>query len=326
VHGFNRALIEEVTALPGVRSAAVVTNHPLDRGFTNSFEIEGRPYATDQGEITTRLVTPGYFETVGLRLLDGRLLPPGDGPEDAHTILLNREAVERYFPDGGAIGARFGFWGQFREVVGIVANERVHGLAEAPPPALYVSLLQSPPVATKITLMARTAVPPLDVADAVRRAIWSLDPELAVFNVATMDDTLADATARERFASLVLVVFAGLAVFLAVLGVHGVLAYLVAQRGHEVGVRMALGATRRQVVGVVVRQGAAMIALGIGVGTAGALAVSGVLRGLLFGVSATAPPAYAAVAIGLGVAALAGTALPALRAASTDPVTSLRGE
>lgn len=326
VNAFNRTLVERMDALPGVRSAAVVTNHPLDRGFTNSFQIEGRPYDAEQGEITTRLVTPGYFETVGLRLLEGRLPSPSEGTEDPHVIVINRTAAERYFPDGGAIGSRIGFWGQFREVVGIVADEHMHGLAEAAPPALYVNLLQTPPVATKITLMVRTEVPPLDMADAVRRTIWSLDRDLAVFNVATMDDTLADASARERFASLVLVVFAGVAVFLAVLGVHGVLAYLVAQRGHEVGVRMALGATRGQVVAVVMRQGASMAVIGIGVGVVAALALSGVLRGLLFGVSATAPWIYVLVGSGLGAVAIVGTAVPAARAASIEPVTSLRGD
>jgi predicted permease len=326
VNGFNRSLIARVSALPGVRAAAVVTNHPLDRGFTNSFQIEGRPRDAEQGEITTRLVTPGYFETVGLALLEGRLPSPSEGPSDPHLIVINRTAADRYFRDGGAIGSRVGFWGQYREIVGIVADEHMHGLAEPVPPALYVNLLQTPPVATKITLMVRTEVPPLDLAEGVRRTVWSLDRDLAVFNVATMDGTLADASARERFASLVLVVFAGVAVFLAVLGVHGVLAYLVAQRGHEVGVRMALGATRRQVIAVVVRQGASMAALGVAIGVVAALAVSGVLRGLLFGVSATAPWAYAAVAVGLGLTALVGTALPALGAASIDPVASLRGE
>ncbi len=326
VHGFNRTLIERVTALPGARSAAVVTNHPLDPGFTNSFDIEGRSYDPGDGEITTRLVTPAYFETVGLRLLEGRLPSPADGPADPPTILVNREAVRRFYPGSGALGSRIRIWGQYREVIGVVENERVHGLAEDVPPALYVNLLQSPPVTTKITLMVRTEVPPLDLADAVRRTIWSVDPALAVFNVATMDDTLAEATARERFASLVLLVFAGVAVFLSVLGVHGVLAYLVAQRAHEIGVRMALGATRLDVVGGVVRQGAGVAAMGISGGVIAALAASGVLEGLLFGVSATAPWAYGAVALGLGVVALAATAVPAWRAASIDAAASVRGD
>jgi len=326
VNQFNRSLVERARAIPGVRSAAVVTNHPLDRGFTNSFQIEGQEYDPGQGEITTRMVTPGYFGTVGLRLVDGRLPLSSEGTDDASVIVLNRKAVERYFPEGGAVGSRISFWGQSHEVVGVVENERMHGLSEEVPPALYVNLLQTPPVATKITLLVRTEVPPLQMADAVRRTIWSLDPDLAVFDVSTMEATLADASARERFASVVLMVFAGVALFLSILGVHGVLAYLVAQRTHEVGVRMALGATRANVVRAVVAQGAWMALMGIVAGVLAALAASGLLRSLLFGVSPTAPWAYAAVAAGLGAVALAATLVPAWRAASVSPATSLRGD
>jgi predicted permease len=309
-----------------VRSATIVTNHPLDRGFTNSFRIEGQEYDPEQGEITTRLVTPEYFETVGLRLVSGRLPHPSEGPDDPPLIVLNRKAVDRYFPEGGAIGSRISFWGQAREVVGIVENEHMHGLSEDVPPALYVNLLQTPPVASKITLMVRTEVPPLSLVDAVRRTVWSLDRDLAVFNVSTMEATLADASARERFASVVLIVFAGVAVFLSVLGVHGVLAYLVAQRMGEVGVRMALGATRGNVIRAVMGQGAWMAGLGIGAGVAGSLAVSGLLRGILFGVAPTAPLAYLGAALGLGSVALLATLLPAWRAASVSPARSLRSE
>ncbi len=146
-----------------------------------------------------------------------------------------------------------------------------------------------------------------------------------MFNVATMEATVADAMARERFASTVLSLFAGVALFLAMHGVHGVLAYLVAQRRHEVGVRMALGATRRDVVNMVVRQGASMAVLGIVLGLVVAFAVSGLIQGLLYGVSATAPLAYLGVTT-LGVVALSATVLPAWRAASIDPVSSLRDE
>jgi predicted permease len=325
VHTFNRAVVENAEALPGVQAASVVTNHPLDPGFTNSFRIEGRPYDAEQGEITTRLVTAGYFETVGLDLLDGRLPHPSDGPSDPHVIVLNRKAVERYFPEGGALGSRVGLWGQMREVVGIVEDERMHGLAEEVPPAVYVNLLQSPPVAANLTLLVRTEGPPLDAAPAVRRVVAALDPELAIARVSTMDDTLAEATARERFAARVFAVFAFVALVLSVLGVHGMLAYLVAQRGHEVGVRMALGATRRRVVRDVVEEGLAMAAPGVVLGVLGALALSRLLRGLLFGVSPTAPWAYGLAAVVLLAVAGLASAAPALRAASIPPSSALRG-
>jgi putative ABC transport system permease protein len=327
IHGFMRSLEAEVQSIPGVRSAAVVLNHPLDPGFTNSFQIEGQPYDPSQGEMTTRLVTPGYFETAGLDLLEGRLLDAGDRVGTPDVITLNSAAVDRYFPEGGAVGSRIAFWGRtFREVVGIVENERIHGLTAEVPPAMYVSMYQAPPRGGKITLMVRSGVPPLTLVDAVREAMRTVDPAVPIFNVATMEATLAEAMARERFASTVLTVFAAVALVLAILGVHGVLSYLVAQRGHEVGVRMALGATRQDVVRMVVRQGVAMTALGVVTGLAAAVAASRVLQSLLFGVSATAPWAYIGVGLGLAAVAMAATALPAHRAASIDPVASLRGE
>lgn len=327
IQGFIADVESAVEAVPGVRSTAVVLNHPLDRGFTNSFSIEGRPYDPTQGEMTTRLVTPGYFATAGLEVLEGRALSDTDRSDSPGVIVLNRTAAERYFPEGDALGSRVSFWGPtYREVVGIVADERMHGLTADPPPAMYVSMHQAPPRGGRMTLMARTDVPPLSVAEAIRGAVHDVDADVPVFDVATMEATLADAMGRERFASTVLVIFAAVAVFLAVLGVHGVLAYLVARREHEVGVRMAMGATRRDVLRMVLGQGAGMVVLGILAGFALFLAASGVLRTLLFGVSATSPGVYLAVGLALGVAAMLGSAMPAMRAASIDPVESLRGE
>jgi ABC-type antimicrobial peptide transport system permease subunit len=191
---------------------------------------------------------------------------------------------------------------------------------------MYVSMYQAPPRGGKITLMARAEVPPLSLVGGIRGAMRDVDPTVPIFNVATMEATLAESMARERFASTVLAVFAAAAVLLAVLGVHGVLAYLVAQRGHEVGVRMALGATRHDVVRMVVGQGVSMAVLGVVAGLVAAFALSGVLQSLLFGVSATAPLAYAGVGLALGLVAMGATALPAYRAASIDPVASLRRE
>lgn len=316
-----------VESVPGVASAAMVLNHPLDRGFTNSFSIEGRPYDPTQGEMTTRLVSPAYFGTVGLEVLEGRPLSDADRVGAPDVIVLNEAAATRYFPAGAAVGSRISFWGPtYREVVGVVANERVHGLTADPPPAMYVSMYQAPPRGGQMTLMARTEVPPLSVVEVVREAVHSVDAQVPVFNAQTMEATLAEAMGRERFASTVLIVFAGVAVFLAVLGVHGVLAYLVSQRGHEVGVRMALGATPRDVVRMVLRQGAGMALVGVVTGCLVFLAGAGVLQSLLYGVSATAPVVYVGVGSALGLVAMLGSALPAMRAASIDPVQSLRSE
>jgi predicted permease len=327
VHQLVADMESGVEAIPGVRSASVILNHSLDPGFTNSFRIEGQSYDPSHGEMTTRLVSPSYFETAGLTLASGRLLDDGDRADAPFAILLNETAANRYFPDGDALGQRIAFWGPlFREVVGIVKDERVHGLTAEVPPAMYVSLLQAPPRPGRVTLLARTEVSPLSIVEGIRTVVRGIDPSIPVFNVATMEETLDQAMARERFASTVLTILAAVALFLALLGVHGVLAYLVAQRGHEVGVRMALGATRRDVVGMVLRQGASMTSIGIVGGVAAALAASSLIQGLLHGVSATSPSTYVGVVAAMILVSLAATALPARRAASVDPATSLRGE
>ena len=241
-------------------------------------------------------------------------------------LLLNEAAVARYFPEEEPLGKQIGIWGgTLREVVGIVENEKMHGLDTATPPAMYVNILQAPQVGG-VTLLVRSDNDPRPLIPAVREAVWSIDSDLAVFRITTMEDTLANAVAQERFASVLLAIFAAIAVFIASLGVYGVLSYLVAQRTHEVGVRMALGASRADVVGMVVRQGAAMAAAGLALGVAGALAVSRLLEGLLFGVTPTDPVAYVVVVATLGIAALAACVLPAQRAARIDPIVSLRGE
>ena len=326
IQSFNRELLSRVAELGGVRAAALASNHPLQAGFTNSFAVAGRPADPDQGEIITRIVSPGYLDTVGLRLVRGRPIQSTDTAAAPFVVLLNVAAVDRYFPDQDPLGQQIGIWGAgMREVVGVVENERMHGLDQDPPAAMYVNILQAPQVGA-VTLLVRADDDPRALIPAVREAVWSIDRNLAVFRIATMEETLAQAVQRERFASVLLAIFATVAVFIASLGVYGVLSYLVAQRGHEVGVRMALGASRGDVVRLVVRQGLAMTAAGLAVGVAGAVAVSRLLEGLLFGVTPTDPLAYAAVVAVLGGAALAASALPARRAARIDPIVSLRGE
>lgn len=325
VHGFNRDVLDRLDALPGVRSVALTSNHPLQPGFTNSFAIAGRLSDPDQGEITVRMVTPGYFETVGLELLRGRLMQATDTLQAPAVVLINETAAARYFGDEDPVGQFISIWGPIdREIVGIVADEKMHGLDQDPPPAMYVNLLQAPQVGA-VTILVRTEEEPRALLGAFREAVWSVDPDLAVFRVATMQETVADAVARERFASVLLAGFAAVAVFLAGLGVYGLLSYLVAQRRHEVGVRMALGAERADVVGLIVGQGLTVAVAGLVVGLVGAWAAARLLDSLLFGVTPSDPLAYGAVVVALGVAALAACALPALRAARIDPIVSLRG-
>ncbi len=327
LHSFHRDLLREAGAVPGVTSVAVVANHPLERGFTNSFSVVGAPPDPSQGEIPVRMVSPGYFETTGVRIVEGRGFRMSDETDAPWVMVVNRETVRRLFPDTDPLGQRITMWGgrEFR-IVGVAENERFHGLEEEAPPAFYMSMLQAPSTASRVRLMARTRGEPLDVVPGLREAIRSVDPNLAVFDASTMDATLREATARERFAAVIVAVFAGVAIGLAVLGIYAVLSYLVARRTHEVGVRMALGASRGSVVWRVLRQGLGMAALGITAGVLGAVGVSRLLESLLFGVSGTDPVAYGVVAaVLLGTAAVAAF-VPARRAAYVDPAGALRGE
>ncbi len=319
--------LRRIGEVPGVEAVALTTNHSLDPGFTNSISIEGRPPDPQRGEPTTRMITPGYFEVAGLRLLDGRLFRDDEGVDAPGVVLLNRTAAEAYFPDGDALGARIGFWGQgYREIVGIVDDERVAGAREAAPPAFYTSLLQTPPANGPLRIMVRTRGEPLNLADAVRRALWSVDPALAIRDVATMDATRAAQLRRERFTALVLQVFAGMAGMLAALGLYGVASHAVARRARELGVRIALGADRRGLAWMVVRQGLAPVAFGLAMGLLAARLSASALEGLLFGVDPGAPLPYLGAAGLLLAASVAATLLPARRAASVEPAAFLRDE
>jgi predicted permease len=324
VHAFNGALTERARGLPGVQAAAIVSQHSLDPGFTNSFFVVGREdEAADWGELVTRLVGPGYFATTGLGVVEGRPFDEGDDAEAPLVALVNRATVERYFPDHPVIGSQIRFWGMTREIVGIVEDEKMYGLTSDTPPAVYASVKQAPQPG-RATLMVRTTGDPLSLADPIRAAVAELDADIPVYNIATMEQTLADSLARERFTSLLLAVFAGVGLLIALIGVHGVLSYVVAQRGHEVGVRMALGASRGEVRRMVVSQGMGLAVAGIALGVAAAVGVSRLLGGLLYGVSPTEPITYGAVAGVLAIAALVASSLPAHRATRIDPVEALR--
>jgi predicted permease len=320
-------LLRRGREVPGVEALALAVNHPLDPGFTNSFRIEGRAPDPGQGEMTTRMVTPGYFPVTGLALVEGRLFHEGEGPDDPGTVVINRAAARLHFPDGGAVGSRIAFWGlQFREIVGVVEDERVHGIREAAPPAFYVNLLQTPSAAGELTLLARTAGDPEASAAPLQRLVAAVDPGLAVHDVATMEATLARSLQRERFATGVVGLFAAMALGLSALGVYGVLSYSVARRRREMGVRMALGARATELRWSVVRQGLGWVAAGAGLGLLAARGASGVLDALLYEVNPGSPWAYfLAVTVLLGVAVLAAL-VPAGRISRIDPAASLRAD
>ncbi len=322
---FEDELKTRVAALPGVRSVAIAGRHPLDAGFTSSISVVGREAeAGDWPEPSIRQVDAGYFETLQIRLIAGRRLEVTDDATAPTVLLINESAADRYFPGDDPLGQRIRLWGSNREIVGVIANERFRGPAEVTPPAVYLPLKQAPsPTGSLLLRVDRN--PELFVAS-VRGIVRELDPALPLSGVEPMAVTLSDSMEQRRFTMLLLGIFATVALVLAVVGVHGVLTYTVAQRKQEIGIRMALGADRHTVQRLIVGHGVLLTFGGLGIGLIGALIGTRLMRSLLFAVSPTDPATIAAVGVLLAIVAVVASYLPARRAAEVDPMEALRAE
>jgi putative ABC transport system permease protein len=327
IHAFDHGLLRRAEALPGVEAAAIAGNHPLDPGFTNSFRIIGREAeAATQPEISIRRVSPGYFKTMGVPLVRGRLLADSDTTDGPQVVVINETAANRFFSQQDPIGKQISFWGNDRTIVGIVGNERFQGLSAAPPIAVYAPLDQNPPANGSGALLVRTAGDPAALAASIRAIVREQDPELAVFGLEPFAETVSRSIAERRFTTLVLGLLAFVALTLAAIGVHGVLSYTVTQRTREIGIRLALGAQSSGVLRLVVSQGMRLALLGTGLGLAAAFVLTRSLATLLFGVTPTDPVTFVAVPLALVITALAASYFPARRATRVEPVTALRAE
>jgi putative ABC transport system permease protein len=325
IHAFNARLLARVGALPGVESAALAANHPLDAGFTNSFVIVGREAESrDFPEISIRRVTPGYFRTLRVRLASGRLLTDGDSMTAPPVVLINDTAAARFFPGRDPLGQQIAFWGARRTIVGVLGSEKIFGVTETAPIAVYAPLAQTPGASE--ALIVRTSADPATLGGTIRSAIREIDPGLAVFGVEPLADTVSASVGEQRFVMLLLGIFAGLALLLAAIGIHGVLSYDVAQRTREIGIRMALGAPPARVTALVVSQGARLSAIGLVLGVVFGAVFARALAGLLFGVTATDAATFALVVAILGAVAMLATWIPARRAVRVDPLAALRQE
>jgi putative ABC transport system permease protein len=322
VRRFHDALLQRVSSLPTVEAAAVAGHHPLAGGFTNSFVVVGRETeASTWPEISLRFVSAGYLRVSGLPLLSGRDLRGSDDPESPLVVLINDSARQRFFPGQDPLGHQIAFWGIARTIVGVVANERIHGLEQPTPPAAYVPFEQVPLAGT---LLVRVGGDPMSAAPAVRSVFRELDPGLPVFGVEPLEETLSSSLAERRFTMLLLGSFAGLTLFLAAVGVYGVLSHGVVQRTREIGLRLALGAQRSSVLRLVIGQALVSVAAGLVVGVAGALVVTRWLGTLLYGITPTDPLTFITAAAVLVLVALAASYLPARRASRVDPAVALR--
>jgi putative ABC transport system permease protein len=325
INSFHATFLERVRALPGVQAAALTARHPLDPGFTNSFLIIGREAeSADFPEIRTRAITAGYLETSGVPLLAGRELSVSNVAGTPPVAVINQAAARRYFPGADPIGQQIRFWGVNWRIVGVIGNERFTGILSESEPAIYTPLAQAPQA--RVALLARTDGNPLTIAADVQRTFREMDPQLALFGVEPLNTTLSASIAQPRFTAVLLGLFGAVALILAIIGVHGVLSYTAAQRTAEVGIRMALGASRGEVVGLVVREGTTLAGIGVAIGIAGALIGSRILGTLLFGIGPRDTLTFAAVPVLILLLAFFAALLPALRAARAEPMLALRSE
>jgi predicted permease len=326
--GFFEPLLEKVAVLPGVRSAAVSAAIPLNDTFrfNQDFQIEGRPRAEGQPALQAdfRIASEDYFGTIGQPLLAGRGFTERDNAEALQVAIVNQSMARRYWGQESPVGQRISFDGgeNWRTIVGVVGDVRHFGLATEAVEEIYRPLRQSPPLS--MALLVRTTTEPMSALRSVREAVRSLDPEQPVAFVQTLEQVRDNSIASPRLTTILLGLLAGLALTVAAAGLGSVLALLVSQRTHEIGVRMALGATRGQVLRLVMRQALAPVLAGLGLGAAGALALSRVMSGLLFGVGPADPLTFAGVSLVLLAAAAAAGLIPARRATSIDPMAALR--
>jgi len=329
-HGqqFYRDAIQRVMSSPMVQGAAVASNPPIGGGLGRTVFPEGKDETSGYRGTLTELndITPGFFDALRIPLKRGRIFNDFDKKDTPRVAVINEAMARHFWPDEDAIGKRFHFFGdtQLLEVVGIVGNTVVNQIGEDPQPLVYLPMSQD--FSPAVTLQVRTSGDPRAAVASVRSQIQSLDHNLAITNVQTIEEVLDQALWAPRIAAVLLTLFGVLALLLAGIGVYGVLSYSVNQQTREIGVRMALGATPGAVLRWVVGQGFRLAAAGLVIGVIAGLALLHFVASLLFGISTHDPATFAAVALVLGAVALLACYLPARRATRVSPVAALRYE
>ncbi len=336
---FYETLVENVAALPGVERAAAVNHVPLEGDrWSNSFYIEGRPTPApaEASNATYRVATPGYFQTMGTTLLRGRDFAETDRHDAPRVLIINETMARLHFAGEDPIAKRVKVGGSEADepwwtIVGVVQDVQQWQWAEVDsevylPFAQETQFYASPSAHYSMTLVVRTKADPAAMANALRQQVWALDPNIPVSNVVTMEQAVSHALWQPRFSMFLLGVFAAVALVLAAVGVYGVMSYTVTQRTSEIGVRLALGARRGDVLGLMVRQGSLLAITGIALGLGGAYALSRLMVRLVYQVSTTDAATFVAASAVLMTVALLACLVPALRASRIDPMTALRYE
>ena len=327
---FFSQLMERLAALPGVTAAGAGGTLPLGgRIFSSIVQVEGRPPVDktpgNQWSADVDMVTPQYFTALKIPLKAGRFLDQSDAANGPETVVINEAFGRQFFPNENPLGHRIqGVGPAMRTIVGVAADTRQTGIAAQTKPEIYVSSDQSP--YSLMSLALRTDGDPMSLAPAVREIVASIDKNVPVYGVETMDASLASEVASQRFNMALLVGFAALALLLSAIGIYGVMAYAVGQRTHEIGIRLALGAVPGNVLRMILLQGAKLAVFGVVLGLGAGLALTRLLSSMLFETKATDPLTFAAGALILFAAALAACWIPARRATKVSPLVALRYE
>jgi len=326
---FFQEALARLSSMPGVKSVGATTGLPLTLNLSGSdFRIEGHPDppAGQEMIIETRSVSPGYFETLGIPLLKGRDFSDRDKSDAPAAAVINAELARVYFPNEDPINKRISFDDRqsYISIVGIVGDVKQQGLDSNAKPEVYFPYLQA--AAPSMSIVVRTASNPLGAVASVKSQIQTIDKNLPMDDAETMQQLLSMSTSGRRFNTLLLSLFAMLAVVLAMVGIYGVMSYSVTQRTHEIGIRIAVGAQTSDVFRIVIGQGMLLALIGVGLGLVGAFALTRLMSTFLFGVSPTDPQTFVLISMVLVAVALLASYIPARRATKVDPMVALRCE
>jgi predicted permease len=324
-------VIERVRALPGIAAAGAIDSLPFRGGSTQPIIAEGQPIVAmaDQPEVAVRVIGTGYIHAMQISLLQGRDISDADNATAQPVILVSDSFARRFWPHENPIGKHVTLTfspGPPREVVGVVGDVKLNGLDVIQPVETIYDAMNQNAQATRMILVVRTNSLPTSLTAAVTDAVHRVDPDEPLVGVATMESIVDQSLGQQRLSMVLLAAFAGLALLLAAIGIYGLQAYAVRQRIREIGIRMALGAQRRDVFRLVVEQALKLTGFGIGIGLAGAFGVTRLMASQLYGLSATDPLTFIGVAFLLALVALAAGYLPARRAMQVDPIVALRYE
>ncbi|HET9532757.1 MAG TPA: ABC transporter permease, partial [Blastocatellia bacterium] len=329
---FYDECLARVMSLPGVESAALTLSLPIEGSNWNSIFIVADKPVPPRAELPSSAFIPvsaGYFETLGIRLVRGRTFTESDSSTSPHMTVINETLANRLWPGEDPIGKRLKQgWPEdqtpWREVIGLVSDLKLNGVDRDTPMQAYLPIVHEP--ARSVAIVARTRGNPLALGPTLEQTIRSIDKELPVFGLRSMDQLLGNAIAQQRLTMALLAGFAVLALTLAAVGIYGVMSYAVAQRTHEIGIRMAMGASPGHVLKMIVGQGMMLTTVGTSLGLAGAFALTRLMSSLLFGVSATDPLTFVMFTLLLAIVALLACYIPARRATRVDPLVALRYE